>query len=75
MAYWVSNEVYEGSVELSCSRQSHSPFYHQISSRDNDGKDGSGMMGVGEIAEPEWEGDQVPVELRDELQQHVVLAL
>ena len=69
------DEVNHGSIELSHSPQSHASFYHEIGSGDCDGKDGTGVVGVGEIPEPQRQGDKVAVELRDKLQKHVVLAL
>jgi hypothetical protein len=70
----VLNEVNDGSVKLSGPGKSDSSLYHEVGGRDDDGKDGPRVVGVGEIAEPQWQREEVTVELRYELQYHVVLS-
>ena len=74
-AYWVSNEVDNCLIEFPGPCEGHAPFDHEVGCSDDDGKDGPRVVGVGEVAEPEGEGEEVAVELGHVFQQHVVLAL
>ncbi len=74
-AHWVLDEADDGSVQLLASGKDDTALDHEVCCRDDNGKDGSQVVRVGEVAEPERERDERPIELREELQQHVVLAL